>query len=134
LVIAGSRDGFFGPEEEFEIVEEINATRPDILWVGMGVPAEQSFALRYRRHLPEVGIIKTSGGLFDFLSERVSRAPQWMQAAGLEWVYRMLLDPRRLAGRYLTTSPHAAVLLLTRTERTPSKVGIPKGVLPDVHR
>ena len=58
-------------------------------------------------------MIKTSGGLFDFLSERNSRAPLWMQSAGLEWLYRLALEPRRLFFRYLTTNPHALYLLLT---------------------
>ena len=62
-----------------------------------------------------MGLIKTSGGLFDFLSGKNSRAPDWMQRAGLEWAYRTYLEPRRLAGRYLMTNPHAVLLLLTRT-------------------
>ena len=51
--------------------------------------------------------------MFDFVSGRNSRAPAWMQAMGLEWAYRVALEPRRLAYRYLTTNPHAAYLLLT---------------------
>ena len=91
---------------------QVNAARPDILWVGMGAPAEQRFCLRVRARLSNVGLIKTCGGLFDFVSGRNSRAPDWMQAVGLEWAYRMALEPRRLAYRYLTTNPHAAYLLL----------------------
>jgi exopolysaccharide biosynthesis WecB/TagA/CpsF family protein len=79
----------------------------------MGAPAEQRFCLRNRASLSQVGIIKTSGGLFDFVSGKNSRAPGWMQAVGLEWAYRMALEPRRLAYRYLTTNPHALYLLLT---------------------
>jgi exopolysaccharide biosynthesis WecB/TagA/CpsF family protein len=112
LQLAGFRDGYFAPERADEIIDEINAARPDILWIGMGVPLEQSFALRYRDRLTNVGLIKTSGGLFDFLSERRSRAPMWMQSAGLEWLYRLALEPRRLFLRYLITNPHAVYLLL----------------------
>jgi N-acetylglucosaminyldiphosphoundecaprenol N-acetyl-beta-D-mannosaminyltransferase len=112
LNIVGARDGYFAPEEEEAVVEAINAARPDILWVGMGVPVEQRFVLRNLDRLTGVGVIKTSGGLFDFLSGRRSRAPGWMQAVGLEWLYRLMLEPRRLAVRYLTTSPHAALILL----------------------
>jgi N-acetylglucosaminyldiphosphoundecaprenol N-acetyl-beta-D-mannosaminyltransferase len=71
--------------------------------------------VRNRERLTGVGVIKTSGGLFDFLSGERSRAPAWMQAAGLEWLYRMLLEPRRLLVRYAVTNPHAAYLLLTRS-------------------
>jgi UDP-N-acetyl-D-mannosaminuronic acid transferase (WecB/TagA/CpsF family) len=62
-----------------------------------------------------VGLIKTSGGLFDYISGKNARAPAWMRRAGLEWAFRTYLEPRRLAGRYLATNPHALFLLLTRT-------------------
>jgi len=114
LKIVGFRDGYFAGHEE-EVVAEINAARPDILWVGMGVPHEQMFSLSWRARLTNVGLIKTSGGLFDFLSGHKSRAPQWMQSAGLEWLYRAAREPRRLLGRYLTTNPHALYLLLTES-------------------
>jgi exopolysaccharide biosynthesis WecB/TagA/CpsF family protein len=115
LRIVGQRSGYIRRDEEAQVIAEINAARPHILWLGMGAPAELAFAMRHRDALRGVGLIKTSGGLFDFLSGRNSRAPQWMQSAGLEWVYRIYLEPRRLAGRYLVTNPHAAFLLLTQT-------------------
>jgi N-acetylglucosaminyldiphosphoundecaprenol N-acetyl-beta-D-mannosaminyltransferase len=115
LKLVGSRHGYFRPEEEDAIVAEIEAARPDILWVAMGAPREQRFAVKNRERLTGIGVIKTSGGLFDFLSGERSRAPSWMQAAGLEWLYRMLLEPRRLFVRYAVTNPHAAYLLLTRS-------------------
>jgi len=98
-------------------MEQINRARPDILWLGLGAPVEQDFAVRYRNELCGVGLIKTAGGLFDFLSGKTSRAPMWMQRAGLEWAYRVYLEPRRLAVRYLMTNPHALSLLLTRTDK-----------------
>jgi N-acetylglucosaminyldiphosphoundecaprenol N-acetyl-beta-D-mannosaminyltransferase len=115
LVVVGSRDGYFNPEEEEAVVAEINAAQPDVLWVGMGVPREQSFiALHYER-LNRVGVIKTAGGLFDFLSGRNRRAPRWMQLACLEWLHRLWLEPRRLLWRYLSTNPHALYLLWAHT-------------------
>jgi N-acetylglucosaminyldiphosphoundecaprenol N-acetyl-beta-D-mannosaminyltransferase len=117
LRICGYRSGYFDINQEPEIIARINAARPDILWVGMGAPREQFFAMRNRRKLHGVGIIKTAGGLFDFVSGRTRRAPDWMQAAGLEWAFRTLLEPQRLAGRYLMTNPHALYLLLTQTRR-----------------
>jgi len=116
LRIVGHRNGCFSAAEEPAVVDAINAARPDILWVGMGAPRELAFALRNRHRLPGVGIIKTSGSLFDVLSGR-TRAPNWMPAAGLEWAFRTLLEPRHLAGRYLVANPHALLLLLTRTTR-----------------
>jgi N-acetylglucosaminyldiphosphoundecaprenol N-acetyl-beta-D-mannosaminyltransferase len=112
LVFAGRRDGYFGRAEEDEVVAGINAAKPDILWIGLGVPLEQQFIDRNIDRLTGVGVIKTSGGLFDFLSGKNSRAPAWMQSAGLEWVYRACLEPRRLGMRYLTTNPKAIRALL----------------------
>jgi len=117
LKLVGVRSGYFSRTEEDKVIAEINAAAPDILWIGMGVPAEQEFSMRNRDRLTNVGLIKTSGGLFDFLSGNNSRAPNWMQAAGLEWLYRTLLEPRRLLLRYLSTNPHALFLLLTRTSQ-----------------
>jgi exopolysaccharide biosynthesis WecB/TagA/CpsF family protein len=115
LDIVGYRDGYFSPQDEAEVVAAINDVRPDILWLGLGAPAEQRFAMRHRGGLHRVGLIKTSGGLFDFLSGKNRRAPDWMQAAGLEWAYRIYQEPKRLVGRYLRTNPHALFLLLTKT-------------------
>jgi len=112
LAIAGYRHGYLTGDDAAQVVADINGARPDILWIGMGVPNEQLFARHYRAQLTNVGVIKTSGGLFDFLAERNSRAPAWMQAAGLEWFYRLALEPRRLFLRYLTTNPHALYLRL----------------------
>lgn len=111
----GGRDGYFSPEEEDRVVAEINAFAPDVLWIGLGVPKEQAFVVRNRERLTNVGVIKTSGGLFDFLSGQRSRAPQILQAIGLEWAWRAMLEPRRLGRRYLDTNFAALRLLLTRT-------------------
>jgi N-acetylglucosaminyldiphosphoundecaprenol N-acetyl-beta-D-mannosaminyltransferase len=127
LSIVGHRHGYFSAEEEADVVAAINAARPDILWLGLGVPAEQRFALRHREHLRGVGVIKTSGGLFDFLSGKNRRAPEWMQAAGLEWAFRIYLEPRRLLGRYMKTNPHALFLLLTKTRSAKAGTGRPEG-------
>jgi len=119
LNVVGHGSGYLRRDgDEERIIENINKARPDILWLGLGAPAEQEFAVRHRDRLHGVGLIKTSGGLFDFLSGKNSRAPVWMQRAGLEWAYRIYLEPRRLAGRYLMTNPHALFLLLTRTGQT----------------
>jgi N-acetylglucosaminyldiphosphoundecaprenol N-acetyl-beta-D-mannosaminyltransferase len=119
LKLAGYRHGYFDPEDVDEIVKEIDACAPDILWIGMGAPAEIAVALHLRTRLTRVGIIKTSGGLFDFLSGRNRRAPMWMQATGLEWLFRLALEPRRLLYRYLSTNPHALFLLLTGSSQAP---------------
>lgn len=121
LRLAGYRDGYFAADETAGVIDAINGARPDILWIGMSVPREISFSIDYRDQLTGVGLIKTSGGLFDFLSGKNSRAPRWMQTAGLEWAYRLALEPRRLFRRYAVTNVHAAYLLLASpVERIPS--------------
>ena len=116
LKIVGHASGYIRREgEEQRVIDTINAAKPDILWIGLGVPLEQQFAVRNRDRLRNVGLIKTSGGLFDVLSGSKSRAPQWLINAGFEWAYRWYLEPRRLSGRYLVTNPHALYLLLTQT-------------------
>jgi len=115
LELVGHASGYLRRDgDEERIIEVINAAHPDILWLGLGVPAEQAFAVRNRSRL-RVGLIKTSGGLFDYISGKNARAPAWMRHAGLEWAFRTYLEPRRLASRYLVTNPHALFLLLTRT-------------------
>ncbi|MND25748.1 putative N-acetylmannosaminyltransferase [compost metagenome] len=112
LRFVGRRNGYFSPEEEEDVVADIRAKRPDILWIGLGFPFEQKFVSRNLEKLRGVGVIKTSGGLFDFLSGKNPRAPMWMQRRGLEWAYRMYNEPRRLTLRYMLTNPVAVYALL----------------------
>ncbi|MDE2063826.1 MAG: WecB/TagA/CpsF family glycosyltransferase, partial [Bradyrhizobium sp.] len=112
LRIVGHSHGYLRGEALRAKVEEINELAPDYLWVALGVPYEQTFVSEFAPHLTKVGVIKTSGGLFNFLSGSRRRAPRWMQDVGLEWAWRIWLEPRRLFWRYLTTNPRALYLLL----------------------
>jgi N-acetylglucosaminyldiphosphoundecaprenol N-acetyl-beta-D-mannosaminyltransferase len=114
LNIVGSSHGYLRGDALRTKIEEINALAPDYLWVALGVPNEQAFVEEYMPLMTNVGVIKTSGGLFNFLSGSRSRAPQWMQKIGLEWAWRTWLEPRRLLWRYLTTNPRALYLLFSR--------------------
>ena len=104
--------GYYPNATEPEIIARIKSCRTDILWVGLGVPAEQAFAVRHANSLKGLTWIKTCGGLLNFLSGTASRAPQWMQRAGLEWLYRLMREPRRLFWRYATTNTHCFWLFL----------------------
>lgn len=122
LQIVGRSHGYLRGEALRAKVDEINRLAPDYLWVALGVPYEQAFVEDFTPHLSNVGVIKTSGGLFNFLSGSRSRAPKWMQNAGLEWAWRIWLEPRRLFWRYLTTNPRALYLLFDNSssnDRTP---------------
>lgn len=112
LVFSGRRNGYFSRAEEDAVLADIAASKTDILWVGFGIPLEQRFVSRNLDRLSGIAVIKTCGGLFDFLAGKNSRAPQWMQDMGLEWLYRAMLEPKRLGKRYLLTNPIAIYSLL----------------------
>src|ERR1700739_3521366 len=111
LQIIGHSHGYLRGAALRAKVDEINRLAPDYLWVALGVPYEQAFVDEFTPRLSNVGVIKTSGGLFNFLSGSRTRAPQWMQTVGLEWAWRIWLEPRRLFWRYFTTNPRALYLL-----------------------
>lgn len=107
LKIAGSRHGFFRAEEEDAICADIRASGADVLWVALGKPLQEFWSTRNREKLKGVGWIKTCGGLYGYLAGEEKRAPLWMREAGLEWVYRIMQNPKRLIWRYAVTNPHA---------------------------
>lgn len=115
LKIVGARHGYFGEDAVPDICAAIRASGADILWVGMGSPAQERFAVNNRHLLEGLAWIRTCGGLFDHYGGGVSRAPHWMQTAGMEWLYRAAREPVRLGWRYLVTSPAALYHLLTKT-------------------
>jgi exopolysaccharide biosynthesis WecB/TagA/CpsF family protein len=133
LIFKGRHHGYFRPDEEDAIIAEIAACRPDILWVGLGVPLEQQFVNRNLERLRGVGVVKTCGGLFEFLSGNKRRAPKWMQSAGLEWAHRMMLEPGRLTRRYVTTNAIALCALILRSRHpypVPPRVAMHPTTLP----
>ncbi len=115
LNIVGASHGYLNGEVLDRKLSEIDALSPDILWLGLGVPREQIFFRDHGHKLRHVGLIKTAGGLFDHMAGKVRRAPVWMQKLGGEWLWRLLMEPRRLFWRYLTTNPAAAYFILTRS-------------------
>ena len=129
LQIAGRRHGYFSPLDEDEICDEINLTRPDVIWLGLSVPREYEFAVRNRDRL-RAGWLVTCGGCFNFLSGAHRRAPRWLQLIGLEWLHRLMQEPRRLFRRYAVTNPLAAFLLLTRTNALPAGAPVPALMTP----
>lgn len=111
LQLAGSRDGYFDRGDMEKVAREIAATRPDILWIGVGNPEQLLMAHQFKTLIPSLTWVRTCGGLFDFLSGLRTRAPGVMQKAGLEWAYRMALEPKRLGWRYATTNVTAALAM-----------------------
>jgi N-acetylglucosaminyldiphosphoundecaprenol N-acetyl-beta-D-mannosaminyltransferase len=91
-------------EEETALAAQINAHKPDVLWVGIGVPKQEKWMARMRERL-DVPVMCAVGAAFDFHAGRISQAPNWMQERGLEWTYRIAQEPRRLLPRYLYYNP-----------------------------
>lgn len=115
LRIVGRRNGYFTAAEEAGVIAEINAARPDVLWVGLGKPKEQQWCATHARDL-QAGWVVTCGGCFNFVTGDYVRAPLWMQRANLEWLHRLATNPRKLLRRYLVTTPHALWIALRRPQ------------------
>ncbi len=100
LKIAGTHHGFFGPEEEVELIKSINASGADVLLVALGVPRQDVWIARNRRRL-NAQVVFGVGAQFDFWSGRISRAPMLLRKLGLEWTWRLAIEPRRMFTRYI---------------------------------
>lgn len=105
--IAGTFTPPFRPltSDEFQMFQsDVVRSAPDIIWVGLGTPKQERFMAEHWRTLG-AGLMIGIGAAFDFHSGRVPQAPRWMQRSGLEWLFRLCTEPRRLAPRYLKTNP-----------------------------
>ena len=111
IQLAGLRDGYFRPEEESEVVEQIIKSKADCLFIAMPTPRKERFLAAYRDHL-SVPFIMGVGGSLDVIAGHVSRAPRKMQSMGLEWLYRVYQEPRRMWWRYVKTNTIFAGILI----------------------
>jgi len=103
LVVAGFRDGYFGPAEQEGVIEQVRRAAPHMLFVGMPSPFKETWCERHRLAL-DVPVIMGVGGSFDVLAGYVRRAPRLMQSMGLEWSWRLAMEPRKMWKRYLVTN------------------------------
>jgi N-acetylglucosaminyldiphosphoundecaprenol N-acetyl-beta-D-mannosaminyltransferase len=104
LNIAGVRDGFFSSEQESQIIQTINDSGAAILLAGFGVPKQEFWLARHFENLqPRVSL--GVGGLFDYYSGRIPRAPVWMREIGMEWSWRLIQEPGRMWKRYIIGNP-----------------------------
>ncbi|MEH3147865.1 MAG: WecB/TagA/CpsF family glycosyltransferase [Methylobacterium frigidaeris] len=116
LALAGWHHGYFRPEEEDDLCRAIAGSGADCLFIALPTPAKERFMARHRDRLG-VPFVMGVGGSFDVVAGRVQRAPALVQAAGLEWAFRLAQEPRRLAGRYLRTNAVFAGLLAVALAR-----------------
>ncbi len=96
--------------ENMQMASRINAANPDVVWVGLGTPKQDLWMGEFRGRL-EAPVLIAVGAAFNFHAGRLAQAPRWMQRAGLEWLYRLLKEPRRLWRRYLVGNPRFLCLL-----------------------
>ena len=106
LDVVGTHHGYFEPGSAHDdrVVEDVNARRPSILLVGMGTPKQELWVQRNAERL-DVDVLWTVGALFDVVSGKVPRAPSWLADNGLEWIFRLAIEPGRMWRRYLLGNP-----------------------------
>jgi N-acetylglucosaminyldiphosphoundecaprenol N-acetyl-beta-D-mannosaminyltransferase len=108
LKIAGVHHGYFdhsvGSPQNKAVLQEINASSPDILLIGLGMPL-QEYWLMENRHNLNAGVVLTGGAVFDYVTGRLRRGPRLLTNSGLEWLARLLIEPRRLWHRYIVGNP-----------------------------
>ncbi|MBN1345059.1 MAG: WecB/TagA/CpsF family glycosyltransferase [Phycisphaerae bacterium] len=134
LRIVGVHGGYFDRADNAAVVDRINRARPDILLVGMGSPGQEIWSAENRPRL-DVPVIWCVGALFDYLAGQEWRAPEWMCRAGLEWAYRLAMDPIGKGRRYLVGNPLFAGAvtkawvrqILRRDDERPAEVEVPSG-------
>lgn len=122
----------FGPmtaDEDDAIVQQINATGPDIVWVGLSTPKQERWMAAHIGRL-SAQVLVGVGAAFDFHAGVKRQAPRWMQRSGLEWAFRLLNEPRRLGPRYLVNNPAFVWRLAVRWVRSNQAGGIRTSRVP----
>ena len=108
LHIVGTHHGYFdktpGSPENQAVIQAINAVKPNILILGFGMPLQERWLMENSDHI-EANVILTGGAVFDYVSGELRRAPRWMTERGLEWLGRLVIEPRRLWRRYIIGNP-----------------------------
>jgi N-acetylglucosaminyldiphosphoundecaprenol N-acetyl-beta-D-mannosaminyltransferase len=113
LIVAGTYSPPYraaDTDEDGDVLAAINAAAPDIVWVGLGTPKQDYWVSRHRDRLTAPVLIAV-GAAFDFHAGLLRQAPRWMQRSGLEWLFRLVQEPRRLAFRYLVYNPLFVLLV-----------------------
>jgi N-acetylglucosaminyldiphosphoundecaprenol N-acetyl-beta-D-mannosaminyltransferase len=118
--VVGMHHGYLSdPDVEAAVLEEIRALKPDVLMVGMGMPLQERWIAKHRHSLPEVGLFWAVGAVLDYHTGKVSRCPEWMGRWGLEWFYRLMLEPDRMFERYVMGNPRFLCRILYNALATP---------------
>ena len=114
LNLVGYVDGYISETEQ---IKRLQTMKADVLIVGMGMPKQEMWIARNQKDLP-FSVFLSGGAVFDYLSKEISRAPEWMRSRGLEWLYRFILEPRRMFARYIIGNPLFALRVLLSKKPT----------------
>ena len=95
LKIVGYHEGYFEEDTEEVVIEEINKLKPNILFVALGAPRQEKWIAKHRKEL-KVDVAAGQGGTFDYEAGNIKRAPKWIQKIGMEWLWRLILQPSRI--------------------------------------
>jgi N-acetylglucosaminyldiphosphoundecaprenol N-acetyl-beta-D-mannosaminyltransferase len=126
LKVVGTYEPPFRPlneHEQRELIQQVRAAQPDVFWVGLSTPKQDKFMAEYLPKL-DTTVMLGVGAAFDFHSGRIRQAPGWMQRVGMEWLFRLCVEPRRLWKRYLKHNPRFVYHVLGQT------LGFEKFTLP----
>ena len=104
LTISGACDGYFEEMSEEELLQDIGAKKPQVVFVGMGIPKQEKWIRNHRTEI-DAQVCWSVGAMFDYIANTESRVPRWMYNLSLEWLWRLLLDPRGKWKRYLIGNP-----------------------------
>ena len=110
----------FTPADVAALADSIKAFAPDVLWIGLGSPKQEK-VMHALRAIAPVPCIAAIGAVFDFYTGRVSHAPAWMRATGLQWLHRLVLEPRRLWRRTFISGPQFAFEVLRNLVTRPAQ-------------
>jgi len=111
LQIVGSRNGYFSADEEAGVAQQVRESGAALLLLGISSPKKEVFLNRYQSQMG-IQVAMGVGGSFDVYAGIIKRAPRWMQRCGMEWVFRLIQEPKRLIWRYVDTNLSFAFLLL----------------------
>ncbi len=104
LIISGCKDGYFDRSKSGQLAEEISGSGAKLLLVAFGVPLQEKWIWQHRDKI-RVPVVMGVGGLFDFYSGNIKRAPVWLREIGGEWIYRLMQEPKRMWKRYVLGNP-----------------------------
>ena len=116
--IVGAHEGFFEKDSEQQVIDEINTLQPNVLFVAMGAPAQEKWIYKHKNEL-KVDVSAGQGGTFDYEAGNIRRAPRWIQKIGMEWFWRLILQPSRIVR--MMALPQYLIRIIFTKDMTKSK-------------